>query len=417
MEPTILVTGAALAILWLLLGYAVLRSLRNVPALAEVLAARAGPEEPAGPELLRLPTLSVVLTARDEAARIEAAVRSILAQRYADLEVVAVDDRSTDGTAAILDRLAAGGGGRLSVVRVPSLPGGWLGKCHACRIGAARARGEWILFTDGDVEFLESDLLARVVGLATRRRLDHVALIPDSRPMTALQTGLLAVFGQMYLVATRAFEMRRDRRRGGGGIGAFNLIRRAAYDRIGGHAALRLDLSDDFKLGRLLKESGARQRFYDALGLVRCPWHRGTLNVIRGLEKNFFAGFDYSLWQLGAFTVILLGLTFGPVVLALFGRTPAASLPLLVQAGLALAIAARQAPRLGRPAWLLALLTPISTLLLLAAAWNSAARTLVRGGVSWRGTFYALGDLRAGLVRPGAGRLVRALTEEGRPRP
>ncbi|HKN46701.1 MAG TPA: glycosyltransferase family 2 protein, partial [Candidatus Polarisedimenticolia bacterium] len=250
LSSILLIAGAALSVLWLLLGYVVLRSGKNVPALAAVLARGDAPRWAGGVEpALPLPALSVVLTARDEADRIERAIRSILAQDYPGLEIVAVDDRSTDGTAEILDRLAAGAPGRLGLVHVDTLPDGWLGKCHACHVGATRARGDWILFMDGDVELLTSDLLARVVALTTRGRLDHVALIPDSRPMSHLQAGLMAVFAQMYLAATRAFEMHRDLPRGGGGIGAFNLVRRAAYDRIGGHTLLRLDLADDFKLG------------------------------------------------------------------------------------------------------------------------------------------------------------------------
>jgi glycosyl transferase family 2 len=407
LSSILLIAGAALSVLWLLLGYVVLRSGKNVPALAGVLARGSASRGPGGAEAAPpLPTLSVVLTARDERARIERAVRSVLTQDYPGLEIVAVDDRSTDGTTEILERLAAGAPGRLDVVHVRALPDGWLGKCHACNAGAARAMGDWILFMDGDVELLSSELLSRVVALTTRDRLDHVALIPDSRPMSRLQAGLMAVFAQMYLAASRAYEMHRDLPRGGGGIGAFNLVRRAAYDRIGGHTLLRFDLADDFKLGRLLKESGARQRFYDAGGLVGCPWHEGALNVVRGLEKNFFAGFDYSLAQLGAFTLVVLALTFGPAIIAVLGRTGAATVPLLIQTCFILAIAARQSPRLGAGPWTLAVLSPISILLLLAAAWNSAVRTLLRGGVLWRGRFHRLAELRAGLVRAGVGRRI-----------
>src|SRR6185295_4288653 len=198
-------------------------------------------------------------------------------------------------------------------------PRGWLGKCHACRLGALRARGEWILFMDGDVELVSEAILSRVVALAETARLDHVAVIPDQRPLSPLQQAFVTVFAQIYLLAARVYEMDRDRKRGGAGIGAFNLVRRSAYDRIGGHTLVKMDPADDYKLGRLLKESGARQRTCDGVGLVRCPWHRGPLNVARGLQKNRFTGFDYSLLELSLFSLVALALVFGPVALAVIG--------------------------------------------------------------------------------------------------
>lgn len=425
-------TGALLTAGWILLARRVVAGTRGVRLLRDVL-----PWEPPA----RLPPLSVVVTARDEAPGIEATVRRLLAQRYPGLEVVVVDDRSTDGTSEILDRLAteaAGGAARLVVIHNDLLPDGWLGKCHACRLGAERARGEWILFTDGDVQLFGADLLARVVAHAEEGRLDHVAVLPDLRPMSALQAGLVAAFGQMFIVASRAHEMDRDLRRGGTGVGAFNLVRRFSYEGIGGHLLLRMDLADDFKLGRLLKESGARQRLYNGLDLVRCPWHRGTYRVLRGLEKNFYAGFDFSLARLVAATAVLLALTFGPALSGALatallaagggdGGGPrgadagalvwlaAAWLPLGLQAAVILRGYLDAAPRHGYDPLPLALLHPISVLLLLAAAWNSAVRTLARGGVRWRETFYPLAALRAGQVPEGAGRRVTPSAAPRRP--
>ncbi len=397
------------------------RSSRQVRALPEAL--------PPAPAAAPLPSLSVVVTARDEAAGIETTVTRLLAQRYPGLEVVVVDDRSTDGTSEILDRLAAGrgatssgaagpgaGGRRLVVIHNRDLPDGWLGKCHACHLGAMRARGDWILFTDGDVTLVQDDLLARIVDHAGRLGLDHVAVLPDLRPMPALQTGLVAAFGQMFLLAARAFEMDRDRPRGGAGVGAFNLVRRSAYERIGGHGLLRMDLADDFKLGRLLKESGARQRIYLGLDRVRCAWHRGTTQVIVGLEKNLFGGFDFSVSQLLVWSAVVLLITFGPaaggaltVTLARPAAPPwlPAGLPVALQAGLHLAGYLTEGRRHGYEALAPALLHPLSVLLLIAAAWNSAVHTLAQGGVRWRDTFYSLADLRRGIVRSGAGRGLR----------
>jgi glycosyltransferase involved in cell wall biosynthesis len=418
---------------WLLILVFQVRVVRQYRRLDEVLGLRgrgadrsaAGASDgggAAGP----LPPLSVVVTARDERESIETTVRSFLGQRYPDLEVVVVDDRSTDGTGAILDRLAGGAAGgatgagraagppRLVVVHNTTLPAGWLGKCHACHVGAGRTRGDWVLFTDGDVELLREDLLARVMTLAGRLGLDHVAVTPDTRPMSPFQAAVMGVFGLLFCAGARAHEIDRDRARGGAGVGAFNLVRRAAYERVGGHTLLRMDPGDDFKLGRLLKEGGARQRLWDGVGLIRCPWHRGVARIVGGLEKNFFAGLDYSAMLLLTLTLGLLFVGFGPPLLPLAGTDPGAGMsgwlrvlvwtpPALQAAGLMLA-GIVQSGRQGGNAALLALLYPAALLVLLYAAWNSAFATLRQGGILWRGTFYPLDDLRRGLVRRGAAR-------------
>ncbi len=415
--------AALLFVAWLLLGLLLGRAVRQIAVLREAIhldgcpaAAGSIPAVP-GP----LPSLSVVVTARDEAEEIETTVRRLLAQRYPGLEVIVVDDRSTDGTGEILDRLSARAGDtRLAVIHNHDLPRGWLGKCHACHLGAGRARGEWILFLDGDVELVADDLLVRVVHLASTRGIDHLAVIPDQRPISALQQALLSVFAQMYLLAARVYEMDRDRRRGGAGIGAFNLVRRSSYDRIGGHTLLKMDPTDDYTLGRLLKESGARQRLLDGVGLVRCRWHKGAMNVARGLEKNLFAGIDYSVMELVGFTLLSIALVFGPLAAGIAaavlapptgGAVPVAAgwLPFLLQAVVIGSGFRLQSRRYGGSASLLSLLYPVAVLVLLGAAWNSALMTIARGGIRWRDTFYPLAELRAGRVRAGAGRRLGVL--------
>ncbi len=411
----LILAGFLIVVLWALSAALLFAALRAIPPLDRILAAERAAKPPHGAPT---PTLSVVVTARDEADRIETTVLGLLAQRYPDLEIVVVDDRSTDGTGAILDRLREelpAGTPRLEVIHIETLPAGWVGKCYACHLGAGRAHGSWILFTDGDVALEDPEMLVRVVSHAERRRFDHVAVFPDLRPMSPWQAGLVAAFGQLFILVSRLYEMERDRPRGGGGIGAFNLIRRSAYDRIGGHRLLRMDLVDDFKLGMLLKESGARQRFFDGAGLVHCPWHRGARNVVRGLEKNFFSGFNYSLIYLTAATGALATLSFGPAILGAAvtaltrdSASPlllvAAWLPLVFQSMLMFAGYSLEARRYGYSPLALTMLHPLSIALVIIAAWNSAFTTLRQGGARWRDTFYPLRTLRAGLVRPGAGR-------------
>lgn len=417
----LLFSGLAILSLSLLTGLMALIGARRIRDLAPLLARidRRQDRPPAADH--SLPSLSIVMTARDEEETIEAAARSFLRQRYPRLEVIVVDDRSSEATGAILDRLAADPGlpaGRLTVVHVRDLPPGWLGKTNACHTGAQRARGEWILFTDGDVFLDGDDLVARVMAFTTGERLDHAAVIPDLRPMSLLHAGIVSCFGQMFAIGCRAWEMDRDRPRGGGGVGAFNLMRRAAYDRVGGHTLLRMEVVDDYKLGRLLKESGARQRMYNGHGLIRCPWHRSALHVIRGLEKNMFASFDFSLPLVVALSLGGLALTLGPVLFGLLVQygawlrphpllVAAGWIPMFGQVAFILQAYREEARHFGQPPVLMTLLYPLSFLLLCTAIWNSTFATLRRGGVQWRDTFYPLVALRRGIVRTGTGRRFR----------
>ena len=419
MTMLLFLAAGLLVSFWLALGALHLAGSRQVRPLVDVLA---GEESARGARLAdaQVPPLSIVITARDEAASIESTVRLALAQRYPHLEVIVVDDRSSDGTGAILDRLAApdrdgprpgaaaAPGPRLTVIHVRDLPAGWIGKCHACDAGARRAAGEWILFMDGDVGLAAGDLLRRVVAFAKVRRIDHLSVFPDLRPLGPLQGALMLAFEQAFLFTARAWEIERDRPRGGAGVGAFNLLRREAYLRVGGHSLLKMDVVDDLKLGRLLKESGARQRLYSGVDLVYCPWQRGAWEVVRGLEKNLFAGLDYSIAAVVAQTGIGLVAFLGPLLVGLTGgRALGPRLcwaPLLVQFGVLASQAVLSARRLSTHPAALVAFYPFALGLLFYAAWNSMLATLRRGGVLWRDTFYPLADLRRASVRPGAGR-------------
>ncbi|HEX2187521.1 MAG TPA: glycosyltransferase family A protein, partial [Longimicrobiaceae bacterium] len=155
------------------------------------------------------PPLSVVIAARDEARNIEPALASVLAQRYGPLEVVVVDDRSEDATGAILDRMAAADP-RLRVEHVSELPRGWLGKNHALHVGAAGARGEYLLFTDADV-VMEPDALARAVGYVRAHGIDHLAAGPRvEMPSLALRV-FVVLFTLFFSIAFRPWKVRDPR--------------------------------------------------------------------------------------------------------------------------------------------------------------------------------------------------------------
>lgn len=346
-------------------------------------------------ELGDAPLVSVIIAARDEGEFIEAALAAHLAADYPNLEIIAVDDRSQDGTGAVMDRLAAAEP-RLHVTHIAELPEGWLGKNHAMQVGADAARGEMLLFCDGDV-ILAPDAIRLAVRYTVRNNLDHLCLLPVLAPGGYWENALMSHFGLMFITGTFFWLARTPLRFAYVGVGAFNLVRKQAYETVGGHQPIRFDVLDDVKLGKLLKRSGYRQELLASGGLVRVKWQQSVMGFIRGLEKNGFAGADYSLAKLACMSISIGVLTFAPygaVALLrdqrMYGFAASLVLSHLVYGMLGHAFGS---------GWRVLPVLPVAALGTLYAFWRSAFVTLRQGGVSWRDTFYPLADLRKRLYR------------------
>ncbi len=360
---------------------------RRLPALEAL-------PEPVGLDGLPITAVrcSVIVAARDEEARLEATVRHLLAQRHIALEVIVVDDRSTDATGDIVRRLASEDA-RVRATHVEHLPDGWLGKSHACHVGERVAMGDWLLFTDGDC-WLKPDVIARALRVAGRDAVDHITLTPGVAAETlGAQAWHLAFLGSL---ASWMSGVNRDRPGAHLGIGAFNLVRRSAYRACGGYEALRLTIVDDIKLGLLLHRAGKRTRAFLGGADVECHWGTTVPRMIRIMEKNYFAAVDFRVAPVVAGAIVFT-LISGTCILGLWTRTAAGIAAGLAPWSLALP-AAVFARRLGwSPAS--AAITPLLYPVLFFAVVNSAVVTLWQGGVRWRDTFYALDTLRRGNVR------------------
>jgi len=375
---------AASALFWLEAGGSVSRGNRRVPGLRS--------DEPLRDE--GLPSLTIIATAKEEAPRIEQAARSLLAQDYPRIEIRVVDDRSTDDTGAILDRLAREDP-RLRVLHVDSLAEGWIGKCHALALGADATDSEWILFTDADVT-LAPEAARRAVSLAVRYGWDHVSVGPAMRLESLGEAVFVSAFMVLFNETQRPWLASDPRRKNAIGIGAFNLVRREAYLKAGGHAGIRYELLDDMALGKILKESGARQVFAKHGGMVAVRWHPGVRGLIRGLEKNAFPAARYNVLLAATAPWIVLLLAWAPVFgLLLPGLAP--KLCALAAWGGVLLCYREVARTAGIRLWQAALM-PIGVTLFVYSFMRSMVLTLKQGGVRWRGTFYPLPALRRGRV-------------------
>jgi glycosyltransferase involved in cell wall biosynthesis len=339
----------------------------------------------------RWPAVSVVIAARNEARNIEEALQSVLNQDYPRLEIIVADDRSTDRTGDILSRMAATDA-RLRPLRISDLPAGWLGKNHAQHFAARRAAGEFLLFTDADI-VMNPTSIRRAVSHMQRERRDHLAVGPEARMPGVLLNAFVGVFGLLFALFARPWKAADPRSRRFIGIGAFNLMRAAVYRRIGGHEAIRMRPDDDIKLGKLVKQNGYRQELLHGAGMISVEWYSSVSELIAGTEKNFFSGLEYSLAAAVGAALLLLVFFVWPfvAVLATGGATRWLNAGAVLIAFACYAMGARLVG--GRRRY--AVLFPVSVLLFIYLLWNSTRKTLMNGGIDWRGTHYPLAELKA----------------------
>ncbi len=347
------------------------------------------------PELEDVPRVSVIVPARDEAAGIEQTLRTLLASDYANLQIVAIDDRSQDDTGSIMDRVA-GDDSRLQVVHIQELPDGWLGKNHAMHVGAKAADGQLLLFTDGDIVF-ELAAIGLAVQYLRHAKIDHLTLMPSMIVGGYWETALVGFFGVLFTMGTQPWLVSTQVRFAYVGVGAFNLVRQAAYEKFGGHEPIRLDVLDDVKLGKLVKQSGHRQDVMVAGDLVSVRWQSSAWGVIRGLEKNAFASQDYSLGKLIAATLVFIAVVIVPYFSLLFLHDPR-SYGYAASVILAHVVYGALSRTFGG-GWRIVPALPMAALGMLFAFWRSAVITLRQGGVRWRDTFYPLETLRRNVYR------------------
>jgi glycosyltransferase involved in cell wall biosynthesis len=375
---------ALIASFWIFYGLRGVIGLLHLPSLKDF--------SPAAGE--NLPRISMVFAARDEQEKLPFAVQTLSTLSYRNLEIIAVDDRSQDKTPAILDD-AARSDSRLRVIHVKELPEGWLGKPHALQKAYEASTGEWLLFTDADVRFAP-DALARAMTLVQTRRLDHLTLLFDVDRDGFWETVLLAFFGLAMHLANESHHVSNPNSRAYLGVGAFQLVRRSAYEACGTHKRLAMEVVDDMKLGKILKLGGYRSCVGTGVGFLAVRWQSGFGNLIRGVTKNFFAGVGYSV-PLATLAIVAMLLTnFAPFVGVIFGH---GLVRILAGISVAVALLFHVLVDLGaKISPLYALTHPIGALIFCWMLLRSMIVTLRQGGVIWRDTFYKLADLKKGVV-------------------
>jgi glycosyltransferase involved in cell wall biosynthesis len=346
------------------------------------------------------PKVVAIVPARNEAPNIAACLSSLLGQDYANLQIIAINDRSTDETGLRMDEIARSAPGRLRMLHITELPDGWLGKTHAMAMSAREAierlGAEYLLFTDGDVRFAPS-VIRKSLAYTQAAAADHFVLMPTMLAQTIREGAVLSYLQTMSLWAVRPWLVSDPRaKRAALGVGAFNLVRVAAYRQIGGFDATPMEVLEDLYLGRRIKWAGLRQAVAIAPGVVEVHWAAGARGIAHNMTKNIFAVFRFRPFLLLAAAASVALSSIGPAVFAILPATRLAGCITLFAAGGLYWVSSK----INRISAAYVVFLPVAAALVVYAMVRSMMVTLRDGGITWRGTFYDLATLRRHMVVP-----------------
>jgi cellulose synthase/poly-beta-1,6-N-acetylglucosamine synthase-like glycosyltransferase len=355
------------------------------------------------------PRVSIIVPARNEEATIQPSLNTLLALDYDNYEVIAVNDRSTDRTGEMMEEIQQNthfsqkqrevghphSARDFRVIHHTELPPGWLGKTHAMWTAANAATGDWLLFTDADVLF-KPDSVRRALAYAESEPADHVVLFPRMIMKRPGEYMMIAFFQTMFMFGHRPWKVADPSTDDHMGVGAFNLVRRRVYDAVGTYEALRMEVLDDMKLGKVVKKAGFAQRNVFGGDLISIRWAHGAMGVVNNLTKNFFAVLSFQWWRTVISALGLAFLNYGPF-LGIWLAHGWARVPYALALGSMFLIYIGMSWRSAVPPYYF-LLHPVSTTLFIYTLLRSMFLTLWNDGIVWRGTKYPLEELRKGIV-------------------
>ncbi len=372
---TLISSSLLLCFLWYLLLLRNLHSLLTISLFEQ--------EDP--PVLDEWPRLSIIISACNEAQTIQPAISTILEQDYPNLEIILVDDRSTDETGEIIENISKRDS-RVKTIHITQLPERWLGKVHALYVASKKITGEWILYTDADVH-LRQGTLRKAIALCASCSYDHFSLLPRVHTSAFWHEIVLRSFGFLLLQDIRSLHFC--------GIGAFNLVKRSALEKTEGFPWLRMEVADDMGLGLLLQRSGARNGYAFAFHQVSLTWYPSIGTMVRGLGKNAVCAAQYSLYKSFIFAICLWAVVGGPLLVLLHPGLPYLSVFGIGAYCLLVVVAVAAQTRL-RVNFLPSLFLPAGLMFISLVVLRSGILCKLHGGVSWRGTHYKTEDLMMG---------------------
>jgi glycosyltransferase involved in cell wall biosynthesis len=338
------------------------------------------------------PLISIIVAARNEEKSITKSITSQLNQSYPNLEWVVVNDRSIDSTGYLIDALVQQDQ-RLQAIHIKELEPGWLGKNHALHKGSLKATGEYLLFTDADIMY-HPQTIEKAINYALEKNLDHLTLAPNMNVKRFWPKAFISFFLFGFSFFKRPWMANVDKSKSAIGIGAFNLVRRNAYEAVGTHLAIKERPDDDLMLGVLLKQNGFKQRMATALEHLEVEWYSTLREAFIGLEKNTVAGlyYRYSMVLLAISGVFVTHVLPFMTIFLSAGINRFLSMGAIVLIGL---VYIQTVHKMTKGALNSLPVLPITALLFIYCIARAAFLTWIRGGIVWRGTFYSMKELRS----------------------
>ena len=333
------------------------------------------------------PRVSVLIPARNEESRLSPCLSTISDSDYPILEILVLDDHSTDGTAQLVQQRAKGDS-RIRLLSGKPLPEGWVGKPWACHQLSQEAKGDYLLFVDADTRF--SDItIAHAVNLAHHEKADLISLWPYLESLTWSEK-LVIPFVHLFILFYLPHWAKGSLRCFGAANGQFVLFRRDAYEKIKGHESVRNHMVEDIAIARNMRAAGFKVLNLDAtnpghsIALVRCRMYTRFREVWEGFTKNLYPSFDGNLPAFLFFQSIQIFIFLTPFIL-LF--TPANGPLVWTEIFIIFALRLSLAHRF-RQSYLGSVLHPIGQLLVIAIALNSWLQS-IRGRLPWKDRHYA----------------------------
>lgn len=377
------------------------------------------------------PLVSVLIAAKDEEANIETAVRTMLAQDYPRFELIIINDRSTDRTRSILDRLEAenhapNGNGRLKVIHVEHLRDGWFGKNNAMREGMEQAAGEWLCFSDADCTQISTRTLSLAVRHAAEKGVDFLSVLPILETRSFWERIVQPVCGAVMVFWFHPKRVNNPDHRAAYANGAFMLMKRSTYDAIGGHDAVKTEVNEDMHMARLAKECRQRLMVVQNDNLYSVRMYSGFRQIWRGWSRIFYGCFG-SFRRLLVSLVFLLVMNILPYGSAIAGWAVVAARgwseagpwrPVAVAATLAVAFQMTVIARFYRISRTSAWLAPtfiVGVVICIGMLINAMFKLGGRTATTWRGTTYRGSQVAATGPASGAVAAARGSVEKAVP--
>jgi len=387
---------AAITIVWLSRHLELARAKKSTVSLAE----RDAETPPADP-----PKVSVLVAAKDEQDNIAACVTSWLQQDWGAFEVTVIDDRSTDRTSQILQdiRQSHPQGSKLQILSVRELPEGWAGKNNAMRLGVEAATGEWLLFSDADCRQISNRSISAAMTYALRESIDFLSVLPVLETQTLWERIIQPVAGAVMVFWFNPRRVNDPASDVAYANGAFMLMRRDAYERIGGHDAVKAELNEDMHMARLAKQAGLRLCVVQNDDLYVTRMYRGFRETWRGWSRIFYGCFG-TMRQLLTSAAFLCIMSLFPWISmiggwigVLAGAAPQPAWRLFAIAATAAVIAQMtvitRLYKISKADARFAIAWPIGATLVVGMLISAMLKALGMTGTAWRGRTYKQGRL------------------------